>query len=116
LSIEAGIPVVPIAIRGAYQAMPKGRSWPRPGRPPVSIRYGGPLFPRYGETHQDLSLRMQAAVAQLHDEDASTWWAALRRAERDQTPSLSGPTGATWRRRWDGMRPIPRGGADRTWK
>ena len=34
-SIEAGIPVVPIAIRGAYQAMPKGRNWPRRGRPPV---------------------------------------------------------------------------------
>jgi 1-acyl-sn-glycerol-3-phosphate acyltransferase len=116
LSIEAGIPVVPIAIRGAYQAMPKGRSWPRPGRPPVSIRYGRPLFPRDGETHQDLSLRMQAAVAQLHDEDASTWWVALHRAERDETPSLAGPAGAAWRRRWDGMRPIPRRGPDRTWK
>ena len=116
LSIEAGVPVVPIAIRGAYQAMPKGRSWPRPGRPPVSIRYGRPLMPGDGETHQELSLRMQAAIAQLHDEDASTWWVALHRAESDATPSLTGPTGAAWRRRWDGMRPIPRGGPDRTWK
>jgi 1-acyl-sn-glycerol-3-phosphate acyltransferase len=90
LAIEAWIPVVPIAIRGAYQAMPKGRSWPRPGRPPVSIRYGRPLFPRDGETHQDLSLRMQAAIAQLHDEDASTWWVALGTAARAGHPPRPG--------------------------
>jgi 1-acyl-sn-glycerol-3-phosphate acyltransferase len=116
LCIEAGIPVVPIAIRGAYQAMPKGRNWPRPGRPPVSVRYGRPLFPREGETHQDLSLRMQHAIAALHDEDANTWWVALQRREKGETPSLAGPAGATWRRKWEGMRPIPRRGPGRTWE
>jgi 1-acyl-sn-glycerol-3-phosphate acyltransferase len=85
LSLESGVPVVPIAIRGAYQAMPKGRNWPRPGRPPVSIRYGRPLFPREGETHQELSLRMQRSIAELHDEDANTvvGRSAPRRARRD---------------------------------
>jgi 1-acyl-sn-glycerol-3-phosphate acyltransferase len=115
LSIESGVPVVPIAIRGAYQAMPKGRNWPRPGRPPVSIRYGRPLYPGEGETHQELSLRMQRAIAQLHDEDANTWWVALHRAERGETPSLAGPPGAGWRRSWEGMRPIRRRGPGRTW-
>ena len=115
LCIEAGIPAVPIAIRGAYQAMPKGRNWPRPGRPPVSVRYGRPLFPIEGETHQELSLRMQHAIAELHDEDASTWWVALHRRENGETPSLSGPSGATWRRKWEGMRPIARRGPGRTW-
>jgi 1-acyl-sn-glycerol-3-phosphate acyltransferase len=116
LCIEAGIPVVPIAIRGAYQAMPKGRNWPRPGRPPVSVRYGRPLWPREGETHQELSLRMQHSIAELHDEDESTWWVALQRREQGDTPSLSGPTGASWRRKWEGMRPIPRRGPGRTWE
>jgi len=116
LSLEAGAPVVPIAIRGAYQAMPKGRNWPRPGRPPVSIRYGRPLFPGERETHQELSVRMQRAIAELHDEDASTWWSALHRAERGETPPLMGQSGAAWRRRWDGMRPIGRHGPGRTWR
>jgi 1-acyl-sn-glycerol-3-phosphate acyltransferase len=116
LSLESGVPVVPIAIRGAYQAMPKGRNWPRPGRPPVSIRYGRPLFPREGETHQELSLRMQRSIAELHDEDANTWWVALHRAERGETPSITGPSGAVWRRKWDGSRPIGRRGPGRTWE
>ena len=33
LALELGVGVVPIAIVGAYQAMPKGRWWPRQGRP-----------------------------------------------------------------------------------
>ena len=116
LSIEAGVPVVPIAIRGAYQAMPKGRNWPRRGRPPVSIRYGRPLAPSEGETHQELSMRMQRAIAQLHDEDATDWWGALHRAERGEIPSLVIPRGALWRRRWDGSRPIARPGPGRAWE
>ena len=59
---------------------------------------------------------MQRAIAELHDEDANTWWVALHRAERGETPSLSGPTGAAWRRRWDGSRPIGRSGPGRTWE
>jgi hypothetical protein len=59
---------------------------------------------------------MQHAIAELHDEDANTWWVAVQRREKDETPSLSGPSGATWRRKWEGMRPIPRRGPDRTWE
>src|SRR5437867_2804519 len=33
LAIEAGAALLPIGIRGAFQAMPKGRNWPKPGRP-----------------------------------------------------------------------------------
>jgi 1-acyl-sn-glycerol-3-phosphate acyltransferase len=115
LCLEAGIACVPIGIRGAYQAMPKGRNWPRPGRPPVIVRYGRPLLPIEGETHQDLSRRMYQAVAQLHDEDRTTWWEALKRAEDGKTPSLAGPQGPSWLRRWDGSRPIPRRGPPKTW-
>jgi 1-acyl-sn-glycerol-3-phosphate acyltransferase len=116
LAIEAGVPLVPIGIRGAYQAMPKGRNWPKPGRPTVTVRYGPPIAPADGETHQDLSRRMAQAVAQLHDEDRTTWWEALKRAERDETPSLAGPQGPAWLRKWEGSRPVPRRGPGKTWE
>jgi 1-acyl-sn-glycerol-3-phosphate acyltransferase len=115
LCIEAGIGAVPIGIRGAYQAMPKGRNWPERGRLPVRVRYGAPLYPDEGETHQAFSLRMTQSVMELHDEDRTTWFEALRRAERDETPLLTGPAGPEWRRRWEGSRPIERRGAATTW-
>ena len=116
LCIEAGIGAVPIGIRGAYQAMPKGKNWPRKGKPPVRVRYGPPLFPAEGETHQAFSLRMTQAVAELHDEDRSTWWESLHRAQRGETPTLLGPSGPEWRRKWEGSRPLERRGPDKTWK
>jgi 1-acyl-sn-glycerol-3-phosphate acyltransferase len=116
LAIEMGVGLEPIAIVGAFQAMPKGRSWPRPGRLPVTVRYGRPIVPEEGETHQDLSRRMAQAVAQLFDEDRTTWWESLRRAELGETPSLAGPVGPSWRRRWEGSRPVPRRGPPRTWE
>src|SRR5919109_1314556 len=68
LALETGAGVAPIAIVGAYQAMPKGRLWPRSGRPPVTIRFGRPFWPAEGETHQSLSRRMTSAVAELFHE------------------------------------------------
>ena len=82
----------------------------------MTIRYGRALYPDEGETHQQLSLRMQHAVAQLFDEDRTTWWDALQRAERDQTPSLMGPPGPSWRRAWEGSRPVPRRGRPKAWE
>jgi 1-acyl-sn-glycerol-3-phosphate acyltransferase len=116
LCIEAGVGVVPIGIRGAYQAWPKGTNWPRAGRPPVSVRFGDALFPEEGETHQSFSLRMTQAVSVLHDEDTSTWWEAMRRAEAGETPSIAGPQGPAWLRRWEGSRPLKPGGDERTWE
>jgi 1-acyl-sn-glycerol-3-phosphate acyltransferase len=116
LAIELGVAVVPIAIVGAYQAMPKGRFWPKPGRPVVTMRYGAPIYPQDGESHQSLSLRMQQAVMELFDEDRTNWFEATKRAEQGETPSLAGPAGASWRRTWEGSRPVPRRGRPRTWE
>jgi 1-acyl-sn-glycerol-3-phosphate acyltransferase len=116
LAIELGTPVAPIAIIGAFQAMPKGRWWPREGRPVVTIRFGRPFSPEAGETHQSFSLRMQQAVARLFDEDRSTWWESLHRAEQGETPSLAGPAGPAWRRTWEGTRPVPRRGRAKAWE
>lgn len=116
LAIEMEMPVVPIAIVGAYAAMPKGRSWPKKGRPPIRVRYGRPLHPQEGETHQELSLRMQHAIAELFDEDRTSWWQARQRAARAETPRLAGPAGPSWLRSWEGSRPIRRTGKRPTWR
>ena len=116
LALEMNVPIVPIAIVGAHAAMPKGRGWPKAGRPPIRIRYGRPLYPSPEETHQELSLRMQHAIAELFDEDRTSWWEARRRAATGETPRVSGPLGPQWLRSWEGSRPIPRRGKPPAWR
>jgi 1-acyl-sn-glycerol-3-phosphate acyltransferase len=116
LAIDMGMPVMPIAIVGASVAMPKGRNWPAPGRPPIRVRYGEALHPGEGESHQELSLRMQQAIAELFDEDRSSWWEARRRSAANETPKLHGPSGPRWLRTWEGSRPVRRSGRPPTWK
>src|SRR6266487_526898 len=101
---------------GHMQRFRHGASRPGKGRPVVTIRYGDPIHPQEGETHQSLSLRMQQAVAQLFDEDRTTWFDAISRAERSETPSLAGPIAPAWRRTWEGSRPVARRGRPRAWE
>lgn len=68
LAISVGVPVVPAAIIGAHEAMPKGRSWPLPGRPPVRVVFGEPLVSQEGETAVEFSERIHARVKDLYDE------------------------------------------------
>ena len=100
LAAEHGVPVVPVAIRGSYAAMPRGRGWPMPGRPPVAVRFGPPIRPAEGESPRELAPRIRAAVAALLDEESSTWWEASLRAARGATPDPAGPPVAEWRRVW----------------
>jgi 1-acyl-sn-glycerol-3-phosphate acyltransferase len=80
LAVGKNIPVVPIAICGSYAAMPRGRNWPQPGRPRITIRYGRPLRPAEGEKAADFRRRMAEAVARLAAEEQLGWYAALRAA------------------------------------
>jgi 1-acyl-sn-glycerol-3-phosphate acyltransferase len=100
LALEAKVPIVPIAIVGSFAAMPRGRSWPRPGRPEVHVRYGRPLQPIADERALGLVQRMTAAVATLLDEDRTDWYAAQLRAAKNETPAPTGPDVARWRRVW----------------
>ena len=50
LACEYGVPVVPIAHRGTFAAMPRGQNWPSPGRRRLTIRFGEPLRPEPGES------------------------------------------------------------------
>ena len=112
LAMSAGVPIVPIGLRGAYSAMPRGRGWPVPGRKPVSVRFGTPLKLRPDENAKQLTDRMRRSVSQLCSEDASTWWESIS----DQ-PAKSSTTGATkspapagemahWRRVWASSEPV----------
>jgi len=107
LAVENGIPVVPIAIRGSYQAMPRGRGWPAKGKPPVTVRFGRAVRPIDGEDALAFNDRVRAALATTLDEDRTTWWDAIRRSSRGEAPDAAGPAGPRWRRVWEASRPLP---------
>jgi 1-acyl-sn-glycerol-3-phosphate acyltransferase len=116
LALEHGVPVVPIAIRGSYAAMPRGRGWPRKGRFPISVRYGPPIHAEPEEDVRGLSERMGSSIARLMDEDRTTWWESLRREATGATPSVAGPDGAKWRRVWESTAPIANGHRTPVWR
>ena len=109
LALESGASIVPISVVGAYAAMPRGRWWPRPGRPPVRIRYGDAIRPVEGERHQDLSLRVQRAIAAMLDEDVPAWVEALPARHRAWALEPKGPELP----RWTDAGPEPAAGGER---
>ena len=115
LCLEFGIPAVPIALRGTFAAMPRGRSWPVKGRAPISVRFGPALHPEAGDDFRSFSRRIQQAMARLWDEDATNWYRSLRNQAEGRTPSLSGPDAPRWRRLWEASKPLPRPGPARVW-
>ena len=66
---KSGCPVLPVAVTGTRECMPKGSSWPR--RVPVKIRFGKPfLIPvkrQGGErvSHEEASDAIMVAIAEL---------------------------------------------------
>ena len=90
LAKTAGVPVVPAALRGNYAAMPRGRSWPVPGRPRVTVRFGRPMRPGQDEDVRAFTARLAAEVDRLAREDATTWWETIRPA----SPPPAGRAGA----------------------
>lgn len=101
LAHEYGVPVVPVAHRGTFAAMPRGRGWPAPGRRLLTIRFGEPLRAGEGESVRDFAPRIKDAVASLLDEDRSTWWEARRRSAAGEILDPAGPQVAQWRRLWE---------------
>jgi len=96
IAANAGVPVVPVGLRGTYAAMPRGRRWPLRGRSRVSVRFGRPIVPAEGETPRELAPKVAAAVHALIAEDESTWWKVLGRGS-EVAPV---PPGAAWARIW----------------
>ena len=123
LCVNKKIPCVPIALRGSYAAMPRGRNWPQPGKPRVAMRYGRPLYPEDGEDVRSFRARMAKAVSQLAAEEELGWYGALRAAADDTLdvpggarsvkpgavavpPNEDGTQVASWRRVWASTKPL----------
>jgi 1-acyl-sn-glycerol-3-phosphate acyltransferase len=128
LAARYRVPVVPVALRGSFAAMPRGRGWPVPGRPPVTVRFGEPLHPGEGADVRELGARIETAVTRLLDEDSSTWWEATRRAAgwpagsppiphggSDGSPAVT-PDAAPWRRVWSRTAPPAVRAGRRVWR
>jgi 1-acyl-sn-glycerol-3-phosphate acyltransferase len=107
LACHHQVPVIPVAIRGAYAAMPRGRNWPHRGRPRIAVHFGPLLRPIEGESVPASNARMVAAVSQLWSEEDLGWWGALRAAADKELPPTSGPKVASWRRIWASTASLP---------
>jgi len=68
LCISRDVPCLPVAIVGASEAMPYGKSWPDRGRPPIWVTFGEPLHAEDGETVAQFSERIAKEVRGLIDE------------------------------------------------
>lgn len=73
LSISHDVPVLPIALVGAYAAMPFGAKTPVNGRPDVHVVFGAPQTAGSGETAADFSERLHRYVVELHDTTARAY-------------------------------------------
>lgn len=115
LSVQSGVPVVPVGIRGSHTAMPRGAKWTLPGRPAVAVRYGPAIDPG-NQRPRELTAQFTQAVARLwHEEDAS-WWASLRAEAGGATPAATGPAVSDWRRRWTMTTPVATSEPERVWR
>lgn len=71
LSIKNSVPIVPVTVVGAHQAMPVGRNWPKPGRPPVRLVFGAPMSAQPGETPVQFSERVCQHIHDTFDQVAT---------------------------------------------
>ena len=54
LAKELQVPIVPIALKGAYELLPRGKRWPRYGQT-VKVHFLPPITPRPEQSYQELS-------------------------------------------------------------
>ncbi|MBW3669035.1 MAG: 1-acyl-sn-glycerol-3-phosphate acyltransferase [Actinobacteria bacterium] len=98
LAQRAGVPVVPVHLEGTRRILPRGGGKLRPSS--TAVTFGASLRAGDDEDARAFAARIEQAVAELADEQASGWWTARRRAAEGRTPSLTGPAAGAWRRTW----------------
>ncbi|RUR00862.1 lysophospholipid acyltransferase family protein [Labedella endophytica] len=118
LAIEAGAPLVPVAIDGTFAALPPWRPLPRAGRPRVTVTFSRPIPAGASDEPAELAHRAEQAVQTAIDGTRGPWFAAhLAHAgsgEGDGAESHSGR--ARWRRIWGSTRTDARPARRRTWR
>lgn len=131
LCLDAGVPAVPVAVRGTFAAMPRGKMLPDRHGPRICVRFGRPLEPFEGESTTEFRNRLVRRVAALWAEEDLGWYQSMRASERGQlalpegrdtalpvtvTPVESGGKEvAEWRKVWEATRPSPRDAGPRVW-
>lgn len=106
LAIRAGIPIVPVHLEGTRRILRKGTGRVTPST--TTVTFGRPIRATAGEDPREFAARVEREIAALADEQSTDWWSARQRAARGDTPSLTGPEAAPWRRFWslgEGRRP-----------
>lgn len=73
LAISHDVPMLPVAIVGAWAAWPPTRSRWVPGRPDVHVVYGPPMRANPGEIAHAFSERVRNKIVELHDTTARTY-------------------------------------------
>lgn len=60
LSVELSVPVVPVVIHGAFEALPRGRHWPLPKK--IVVEYLPPIAPSTATTYEEMTDTVRAAI------------------------------------------------------
>ncbi|MFE7210528.1 lysophospholipid acyltransferase family protein [Streptomyces sp. NPDC001698] len=88
MALKAGVPVVPCAMIGTFEAQPPGKTVPRPH--PIVIRFGKPLdFSRYAGMENEKAILRAAtdeimyAILSLSEQEYVDQYAAVAKAARD---------------------------------
>jgi 1-acyl-sn-glycerol-3-phosphate acyltransferase len=63
MACELEVPVVPVRVRGTFEALPKGRIWPR--RHPVQVAFGAALRFEAATPYAEAADAIEAAVRAL---------------------------------------------------
>ncbi|MFD4975870.1 lysophospholipid acyltransferase family protein [Streptomyces sp. NPDC004227] len=88
MALKAGVPVVPCAMIGTFEAQPPGKTVPRPH--PIVIRFGKPLdFSRYAGLENEKAILRAAtdeimyAILSLSEQEYVDQYAAVAKAAQD---------------------------------
>lgn len=115
LCCQYGVPAVPVAVRGTYTAMGRGRAWPASGRPAVSVHYGAPIHAGPEESTREFGARLQQEVSRLWAEQDVGWWQSLLAQAAGTLELPTGPDAPRWHRVWESTRPLPDPRRPRVW-
>lgn len=60
LAVEFQVPIVPVVIHGAFEALPRGRKWPLPKK--IVVEYLPPITPTAACTYDDVTQQVHQAI------------------------------------------------------